>query len=86
MPALRWAAYAATVVATAGVATVVCAPAASALPDCAMIAPQTMQCERGTHVGINSSPNVAINTGPFLEQPWLYPAYPVFGIGGWAVP
>ncbi|HZQ32598.1 MAG TPA: hypothetical protein VFB19_12795 [Mycobacterium sp.] len=74
------------VVAALGVAAMAGAPFASALPNCAMIAPQTMQCERGTHVGINTSPNVAINTGPFVEQPWLYPGYPVFGIGGWAVP
>ena len=34
---------------------------------------------------INTSPNVIVNTGPFNEYPWLYPGYPVFGIGGWAV-
>lgn len=75
----------AAVMAAAG-ASIALAPVAAALPDCAIIAPQTMQCERGTHVGINSSPNVIVNTGPFLEQPWLYPGYPLYGIGGWAVP
>ena len=62
------------------------APAAPALPDCGTVAPWTMQCERGTHTSINTSPNVIVNTGPFNEYPWLYPGYPVFGIGGWAVP
>jgi hypothetical protein len=62
------------------------APSAAALPDCATVAPWTMQCERGTHTSINSSPNVVVNPGPFLEQPWQYPMRPVFGIGGWAVP
>jgi hypothetical protein len=62
------------------------APSAAALPDCGTIAPWTMQCERGTHTSINSSPNVFVSPGPFLEQPWLYPGYPGFGIGGWAVP
>jgi hypothetical protein len=66
----------------AAVASVLFAPAAGALPDCGTIAPQTMQCERGTHTGINTSPNVTVNTGPFLEQPWFYP-YPVRGINGW---
>jgi hypothetical protein len=69
-----------------GIASIAAAPMAAALPHCGMIAPQVMQCKRGTHTSINTSPNVNINTGPFLEQPWLYPAYPVFGIGGWAVP
>ena len=68
------------------VAAVLLAPQAHALPDCATVAPGTMQCERGTHTSINSSPNVNVSPGPFLEQPWLYPGYPVFGIGGWAVP
>ena len=45
-----------------------------------------MQCERGTHTSINTSPNVIVNTGPFNEYPWLYPGYPIFGIGGWAIP
>jgi hypothetical protein len=62
------------------------APAAAALPDCGTVAPWTMQCERGTHTSINTSPNVIVNTGPFNEYPWLYPGYPVFGIGGWAIP
>ena len=79
-------AAAAAAIAALGIAAVVVAPAAAALPDCGTIAPWTMQCERGTHTSINSSPNVIVNTGPFLEQPWLYPGYPVFGIGGWAVP
>jgi hypothetical protein len=69
-----------------GIASIATAPVAAALPHCGMIAPQTMQCERGTHTSINTSPNVSINTGPFLEEPWLYPGYPVVGIGGWAVP
>ena len=69
-----------------GVASIAAAPVAIALPDCGMIAPHTMQCERGTHTSINTSPNVNINAGPFLEQPWLYGGYPIFGIGGWAVP
>ena len=69
-----------------GVAAVLLAPHAHALPDCTTVAPMTMQCERGTHTSINSSPNVNVSPGPFLEQPWLYPGYPVFGIGGWAVP
>ena len=68
------------------IAAVVGAPTAAALPDCATVAPWTMQCERGTHTSINSSPNEMITPGPFLQQPWLYPGYPVFGIGGWAVP
>jgi hypothetical protein len=70
----------------AGIASITVAPLASALPDCGMIAPRTMQCERGTHTSINSSPNVTVNTGPYLEEPWIYPGYPVVGIGGWAVP
>ncbi len=69
-----------------GVAAVVFAPRAHALPNCTTVAPMTMQCERGTHTSINSSPNVNVSPDPFLEQPWLYPGYPVFGIGGWAVP
>jgi hypothetical protein len=69
---------------TAAAASILFAPAAVALPVCGTIAPQTMQCERGTHVGINTSPNVTVNTGPFLEQPWFYP-YPVRGINGWPV-
>jgi hypothetical protein len=71
-----------TVAIAFGVAGIVVAPAAAALPDCGTIAPQTMQCERGGHVGINTSPNVTMNPGPFLEQPWFYP-YPVRGINGW---
>jgi hypothetical protein len=53
-----------------------------------MVAPWTMQCEHqhGANTSINSSPNPWTTPGPFLEQPWLYPGYPVFGIGGWAVP
>jgi hypothetical protein len=66
----------------AAVVAIPLAPAAAALPDCGTIAPQTMQCERGTHTGINTSPNVIVNTGPFVEQPWFYP-YPVRGIYGW---
>jgi hypothetical protein len=62
------------------------APAAAALPTCGTVAPWTMECERGTHTSINTSPNVIVNNGPFNEYPWLYPGYPVFGIGGWAVP
>lgn len=77
---------AAVVLGAVGIASGAAAPMASAAPDCGMIAPRTMQCERGTHTSISTSPNVTINTGPFLEEPWLYPAYPVFGIGGWAVP
>lgn len=78
---------AASATAAVGIAIAVAvAPAAAALPDCGIVAPFTMQCERGTHTSINSSPNVNISPGPFLEQPWLYPGYPVFGIGGWAVP
>lgn len=68
------------------VVALVSAPPAHALPDCATVAPWTMQCERGTHTSLNTSPNVNVSPGPFLEQPWLYPGYPVFGIGGWAVP
>jgi hypothetical protein len=67
-------------------AALIAAPIASALPDCANTAPGTRQCERGTHTQINSSPTVIVNTGPYLEQPWLYPGIPVYGIGGWAVP
>jgi hypothetical protein len=70
----------------AAVAAITTAPVAGALPKCGMIAPQTMQCERGTNTSINTSPNVTINSGPYLERPWLYPGNPVFGIGGWAVP
>jgi hypothetical protein len=62
------------------------ASATPALPDCGTIAPWTMQCARGTHTSINTSPNVIINSGPFLETPWLYPGYPVFGIGPWPRP
>ena len=62
------------------------APVAAALPECGTVAPWTMQCERGTNTSINTSPNVIVNNGPFSEYPWLYPGYPVFGIGGWAVP
>lgn len=69
-----------------GAAAILVAPEAHALPDCATVAPWTMQCERGTHTSINTSPNELVVPGPFLEQPWLYPGYPVFGIGGWAVP
>jgi hypothetical protein len=58
--------------------------AAPALPDCGTVAPWTMQCVRGTNTTINTTPNVFVSPGPFLEQPWLYPGYPVFGIGGWA--
>jgi hypothetical protein len=65
---------------------VVGAPPAAALPNCGTVAPWTMQCERGTNTSINTSPNVIVNTGPFVEQPWLFPGYPIFGIGGWAVP
>ena len=72
-------------VAIAPLAAVAIAPPAAALPDCGTIAPWTMQCERGTNTSINTSPNVIVNTGPFNEYPWLYPGYPVFGIGGWAV-
>jgi len=45
-----------------------------------------MQCERGSNTSINTTPNAIVAPGPFLEQPWLFPGYPVFGIGGWAVP
>ncbi len=69
-----------------GVAAVLGAPEAAALPDCGTVAPWTMQCQRGTHTSINSSPNVVVNTGPFAGQPWLFPGYPVFGFGGWPVP
>jgi hypothetical protein len=67
-------------------AAIVGAPTAAALPKCGVVAPWTMQCERGTNTSINTSPNAIVTPGPFLEQPWLFPAYPVFGIGGWAVP
>jgi hypothetical protein len=50
------------------------------------VAPWTMQCERGSNTSINTSPNPSVTPGPFLEQPWLFPGFPVFGIGGWAVP
>jgi hypothetical protein len=73
-----------TVALTATAASIFFAPAAVALPDCGTIAPQTMQCERGGHVGINTSPNVIVNNGPLVEQPWFYP-YPVRGINGWPV-
>jgi hypothetical protein len=73
------------VIAAIGIA-IVDAPAAAALPDCGIVAPWTMQCERGTNTSINSSPNPMTTPGPFLEQPWLFPGFPVFGIGGWAVP
>lgn len=64
----------------------IAAPDADALPDCGTVAPWTMECERGTHTSINTSPNEFVVPGPFLQQPWLSPAYPVWGIGGWAVP
>jgi hypothetical protein len=75
-----------TATAALGIAGIVGAPTAAALPECAIVAPQTMQCERGTHVGINSSPNVLIYDGPYFGQPWIYSYYPGFGIGDWAVP
>ena len=63
------------------------APSAAALPECTNTTATTIECQRGTHVRINSAPNVVVNTGPFLERPWLYnPGIGVFGIGGWAVP
>ena len=62
------------------------APTAEALPKCGIVAPWTMQCERGTNTAINSSPNPITTPGPFLEQPWLFPGLPVFGIGGWPAP
>ncbi|MFZ0832607.1 MAG: hypothetical protein WAM92_05890 [Mycobacterium sp.] len=68
------------------VAALLAAPPARALPDCATVAPWTMQCERGTHTSFNTSPNENVSPGPFLQRPWLYPGYPVSGIGGWAVP
>lgn len=74
------------VMAAVGIAGVAGVPEAAALPDCATVAPWTMQCERGTHTSINSSPNAIVTPGSFLQQPWLYPGNPVFGIGGWAVP
>jgi hypothetical protein len=77
---------AAGVIAAIGLAAGLTAAPAIALPDCGTVAPGTMQCERGTHTSINSSPNVVVNTGPYQESPWLYPMYPQFGIGGWAVP
>jgi hypothetical protein len=73
------------VIAAIGVA-IVGAPAAAALPNCGVVAPWTMQCERGSNTSINTTPNAIVAPGPFLEQPWLFPGYPVFGIGGWAVP
>jgi hypothetical protein len=73
------------VIAAIGVA-IAGAPAAAALPDCGVVAPWTMQCERGSNTSINTSPNPSVTPGPFLEQPWLFPGFPVFGIGGWAVP
>jgi hypothetical protein len=72
-------------IAAIGVA-IASAPGAAALPDCGIVAPWTMQCERGSHTSINTTPNAIVTPGPFLEQPWLFPGYPVFGIGGWAVP
>ena len=76
---------------TAGVLTaigiaILSAPTAAALPNCGTVAPWTMQCERGAHTAINTSPNPYTTPGPFLEQPWLFPGVPVFGFGGWAVP
>ena len=59
------------------------APVAEALPNCGTVAPWTMQCERGAHTAINTSPNPYSTPGPFLEQPWLFPGHPAFGIGGW---
>lgn len=76
----------ATIAAALAIAGVVGVPVAAALPECTNTAPQTTQCERGSHVQINTSPNVTVNTGPFLEEPWLYSGIPVFGIGDWAVP
>ena len=76
---------AAAIIAAIGIA-VLSAPAAAALPDCGLIAPWTMQCERGTHTSINSSPNPIATPGPFLQQPWLFPGYPTYGTGGWALP
>ena len=76
----------AVVAAALAMASLAIAPDAAALPDCGLIAPQTMQCERGAHTSINTSPNVTVNNGPYLEQPWINPGYPVVGIGGWAVP
>jgi hypothetical protein len=76
----------AVVVGASVLASLASAPQAAALPDCGLIAPQTMQCERGGHTSINTSPNVTVNNGPYIEQPWINPGYPVVGIGGWAVP
>jgi hypothetical protein len=76
---------AAVIASTVGVA-VAAAPTASAAPECTSTTPTTTQCERNGHVQINSSPNVVVNTGPFLQEPWLNTGIPVIGIGGWAVP
>lgn len=71
----------------AATAAVVVAPAAGALPRCINTTPTTTQCERGTHVQINTAPNVVVDNGPFFGQPWLFsPGMGVDGIGGWALP
>src|SRR5260370_8148599 len=62
------------------------APAAAALPDCGTVAPWTMQCERGTHTSINTSPNVIVNNAPFNEYPALHPRYPFLRIRGFPLP
>jgi hypothetical protein len=64
-----------------GVAVVV-APTAAALPECTNTAPTTTQCERNGNVQINTSPNVLVNTGPFLEEPWLFGIFGGIGLGG----
>ncbi len=71
--------------AIAPLAAVAFASAAAALPECMNTAPLTRQCERGTHVQINTSPNVNINDGPFIENPWLYPVG-IGAFGGWTLP
>jgi hypothetical protein len=73
--------YLAPLLAAATGAAIVVAPIAAALPQCMNTTPTTTQCERNGNVQINSTPNVIVNTGPFLEEPWLWGTIGT-GLGG----